>query len=146
MAQNIIYSPWEGTKKELCLMVHYYYLQSFDCFSLFLCFLTSLIKFILWLKSPRPDKRQAEDVGYKDQRVLFSFSRKKKTETEQACKSSEESVAWRWGDKLFQMLPTEQVRKQQEETVQLKDSTKSGERGPLGLQTLFQGALIFGER
>ena len=77
-------------------MVHYYYLLSFDCFSLFLCFLTSLIKFILWLKPPPPpDKRRAEDVGYKDQRVLFSFSRKKKTETEQACKSSEESVSWR---------------------------------------------------
>ena len=50
MAQNIIYSPWEGTKKEPCLMVHYYYLLFFDCFSLFLCFLTSLIKLILWLK------------------------------------------------------------------------------------------------
>ena len=44
---------------------------------------------------PPTDKRQAEDVGYKDQRVLFSFSRKKKTETEQACKSSEETVSWR---------------------------------------------------
>ena len=43
------------------------------------------------------------------------------------------------------MSLTEQVRKQQEETVQVKDSTK-GERGPLGLQTLFQGALISGER
>ena len=57
----------------------YYYLLSFDCFSLFLSFLISLIKLILWLKFPPPtDKRQAEDVGYKDHRVLFSFSRKKK--------------------------------------------------------------------
>ena len=60
----------------------YYYLLSFDCFSLFLSFLISLIKLILWLKFfffffPT-DKRQAEDVGYKDHRVLFSFSRKKK--------------------------------------------------------------------
>ena len=43
-------------------MVHYYYLLFFDCFSLFLCFLTSLIKLILWLKffffSPQTKGRQ----------------------------------------------------------------------------------------
>ena len=43
-------------------MVHYYYLLSFDCFSLFLCFLTCLIKFILWLKSP-PTHRQKAGRG-----------------------------------------------------------------------------------
>ena len=44
------------------LNVHYHYLVSFDCFSLFLHFLTSLIKLILWLKF-FTDRRQGEDMG-----------------------------------------------------------------------------------
>ena len=41
--------------------------------SLFLHFLTSLIKLILWLKF-FTDKRQAEDMGGKDHRVLLRFT------------------------------------------------------------------------
>ena len=49
----------------------------FDCFPLFLHFLTSLMKLILWLKF-FTDKRQAEDMGgvgggVKDHRVLLLF-------------------------------------------------------------------------
>ena len=50
--------------------LNYYYLVSFDCFPLFLHFLTSLIKLILWLNF-FSDKRQAEDMGGKDHRVLL---------------------------------------------------------------------------
>ena len=44
-----------------------------DGFPLFLHFLTSLIKPILWLKFST-DKRQAEDMRDKDHRVLLCFS------------------------------------------------------------------------
>ena len=49
MAQNIIYSPWGGTKGSP-LLNDDYNLVSCDCFPLFLHFLTSLIKLVLWLK------------------------------------------------------------------------------------------------
>ena len=49
-----------------------YYLVSFDCFPLFLPVLTSLIKRILWL-SVSTDKRQVENMGGKDYRVLLRF-------------------------------------------------------------------------
>ena len=49
-----------------------YYLVSFDCFPLFLPVLTSLIKRILWL-SVSTDKRQVENMGGKDHRVLLRF-------------------------------------------------------------------------
>ena len=47
MAQNITCSPWWETKGP---WLNYYYLVSFDCFPLFLHFLTFLIKLIVWLK------------------------------------------------------------------------------------------------
>ena len=53
-------------------LVHYYYLVFFDCFPLFLHVLTSLIKLTLSL-SFSTDKRQAEDMGGKDRRVLLCF-------------------------------------------------------------------------
>ena len=48
MAWNIIYRPWGGTKV-LGYWLNYYFIL-FDCFSLFLHFLTSLVKFVLCLK------------------------------------------------------------------------------------------------
>ena len=49
MAQNIIYSPWRGTKGPwLCLMAKLLYFVLLDCFSFFQHFLTSLVKFTLW--------------------------------------------------------------------------------------------------
>ena len=51
MAQNIIYSPWGGTKGPwLYLMTNYHYLVSLDWVPLFLHVLTSLIKLTLRLK------------------------------------------------------------------------------------------------
>ena len=50
-----------------------YYLILLDCFSLFLHFLTSLIKLILWLTFST-HQRQAEDMGGKDHRVLLRFT------------------------------------------------------------------------
>ena len=41
--------------------LNYYYFVQFNCFSLLLHFLTSLIEFILWLSFPI-DKRQTEDM------------------------------------------------------------------------------------
>ena len=71
MAQNIICSPWGGTKGPwLCL--HYYYLVFFDCLPLFLHFLTSLIKFTLWLKFFQR-QRQTEDIGMQDHRIPLYF-------------------------------------------------------------------------
>ena len=50
VVQNIIYSPWGRTKGPwLCLMAKDYFVL-LDCFLFFLPFLTSLMKFILWLK------------------------------------------------------------------------------------------------
>ena len=55
-----------------------WYVVSFDCFSLFLHFLTSLIKLILWLGFST-NQRQAEDMVGKDHRVLLPSSSKNKT-------------------------------------------------------------------
>ena len=50
MAQKIIYSLWRENKGPwLCLMTKLL-LPGCICFPLLLCFLTSLVKFILWLK------------------------------------------------------------------------------------------------
>ena len=49
VTQNIIYSPWDGTKDPwLCLMAKLLLFCLAWLFSFFLPFLTSLIKFILW--------------------------------------------------------------------------------------------------
>ena len=51
MAQNIVYSPWEGTKVPwLCLMTTLSLFGLLWLFSFVSVFLTSLIKLILWLK------------------------------------------------------------------------------------------------
>ena len=73
MAQNIIYSPWEGTKGPwLCLLTNCYCFVLFDCFSLLLYFLISLIKLILWLKLFH--RKKAGGVhGEKDHSVLLCF-------------------------------------------------------------------------
>ena len=58
------------------LWLHYYYLASIDCFFLFLYFLISLIKLILWLKFLHR-QRQAEDKSgpiTQAQWVLTHFS------------------------------------------------------------------------
>ena len=71
MAQNIIYSPWEGIKGPWLLMTTLL-LVSFNCFPLFLHFLASLIKLIFWL---RFFHRQKVDRGHrgKDNRVLCCY-------------------------------------------------------------------------
>ena len=51
--------------------VHYYYLVSFDCFPLFLYFLTSLVKFILWLNCFH---RQKAGLGTWSTRTIRSCS------------------------------------------------------------------------
>ena len=62
MAQNILYSLWEGTKCPwLCLMTTSLLFSVLWLFSFVSAFLTSLIKLILWLKLSM-DKRQAEDT------------------------------------------------------------------------------------
>ena len=62
MAQNIIYSPWEGTKGPwLCLLTTLLLFSLLRLFSLVSAFLASLIKLILWLQFST-GKRQAEDV------------------------------------------------------------------------------------
>ena len=62
MAQNIIYSPWEGTKCPwLCLMTTPLLFSVLWLFSFVSAFLISLIKLILWPKLST-DKRQAEDT------------------------------------------------------------------------------------
>ena len=62
MAQNIIHSPWEGTKGPwLCLLTTLLLFSLFRLFSLVSAFLASLIKLILWLQFST-GKRQAEDV------------------------------------------------------------------------------------
>ena len=62
MAQNIALEK-EVRVLEYASLLHCYYLVSFDC-SMFLHFLTSLIKLIFWLKFFFPtDKRQAEDMA-----------------------------------------------------------------------------------
>ena len=77
MAQNITYSPWGGTKGIwLCLMSTLSLLLllfGLDCFPLFLHFLTSVIKLILWLKFFHRQKA-AGDMGVRDQRVMLHFS------------------------------------------------------------------------
>ena len=59
MAENIIYSPWEGPW--LCLMTTLLLFSLLRLFSLLSAFLTSLIKLILWLQFSM-GRRQAEDV------------------------------------------------------------------------------------
>ena len=62
MAQNIIYSPWEGTNgPSLCLMTTLLLFGPLFLFSFVSAFLISLIKLIIWPKFSR-DKRQAEDM------------------------------------------------------------------------------------
>ena len=62
MAQNITYTPWEGTKCPwLCLRTTLLLFSVLWLFSFVSAFLTSLIKLILWLKLST-DKRQAEDM------------------------------------------------------------------------------------
>ena len=82
MAQNIIYSPWERTKSPwLCLMTTlllFSLLNILTKFSVVSAFLTTLIKFILWLKFST-DKRKADDMvgggaAGKDHRVLLRFN------------------------------------------------------------------------
>ena len=52
MAQNSLYSPWETTGPRFCLMVKLLLFCLASLFFLFFwIFFTSLIKFILWLKS-----------------------------------------------------------------------------------------------
>ena len=70
MSQNINYDHWEGTKGPcLCLVSKLLFFGLFDWFPLFLHFLTSLIKLILWLKFST-HIGQAEDMmgGDKDHR------------------------------------------------------------------------------
>ena len=73
LAQNIIYSPWEGTKDPwLCLMTELLF-----CLVWLLSFasaFSSLIKFILCLKFFLMNKRQAKDrVLKRPHRVLLSY-------------------------------------------------------------------------
>ena len=74
-------APYGGTKCPwLCLITPYYYLVYFDYFPLFIHFLTSLIKLILWLKFLHTQKKKAEDMGKwwgsggKNHRVLLCFT------------------------------------------------------------------------
>ena len=73
VAQNIIYSPWGGSKGPwLCLMTKLDYLVLLNCVPLLLHFLTSLIKLILWLEFFH--KGQTEDVENRAHRVLLCFN------------------------------------------------------------------------
>ena len=73
MAQNIICSPWGGTKGPwLCLMTRLLLLGLLWLFSFVSTCSHFSDKLILWLKCSA-DKRQAEDMGGKDHRVLLCF-------------------------------------------------------------------------
>ena len=76
-AQNIISSPWGGTKVlDLVGWLNCYYFVLLNCFPSFLHFLTSLIQFILWRKFFY--RQKAEDMGGsvlgKPTRVLLCFN------------------------------------------------------------------------
>ena len=91
MSQNIIYSPWERTKRPwLCLMITSLLFSLLRLFSFVSAFLTSLIQLIFWLKFSA-GKRMAEDmlgVGWggqgqcrgvtKSQKQLSNFQLNKK--------------------------------------------------------------------
>ena len=79
MAQFLVkplksYGPWEGTKGPWLCWVYCYYLVSFDYFPLFLRVLTSLTINLSFGWSFSVDKRQTEDVGRRDHRVLLHFN------------------------------------------------------------------------
>ena len=81
MAQNIIYSSWEGPKAPwLCLQTKLSLFGLLWLFSSVSACSHSLVKLILWLNFST-DRRQAEDLGQgmgcggKDHRVLLHFSR-----------------------------------------------------------------------
>ena len=62
MAQNVIYSPWEGTKGPwLCWVTPLLLFNLLRLVSLVWAFLASLIELVFWLKFPTGE-RQAEDV------------------------------------------------------------------------------------
>ena len=84
MAQVIIYSPWGGAKTPwLCLMAKVL-LFCLDYFPLFLCFLTSLIKFVLWNLGEAKTFLQTRGGEHGDicpwegPTAFFSVSRRKK--------------------------------------------------------------------
>ena len=75
VAQNIIYSPREGTKGPwVCLLTNSHCLVLLNCFPLFLHFLASLIKLTLWLKFFHRQKAGRGRGMGKDHRVLTGFT------------------------------------------------------------------------
>ena len=96
MAQNIIniYRLWEGVHIfDLAYWLDYYYFILFGWFSLFLDFLTSLIKLTLLTKVfPQTKSRQSTWEG-KDRRVLLCFT----------CGSALGERAW-WKE-VLQLIP-----------------------------------------